>query len=99
MACYIVVAVDSPRPRRWPSAWPGLEDRRLRGWNPKQRREELRLCAGQCFDELGIKYYGGVNAPYTFVHFPVRNLSPTCLYTCPHERCLIVVGLYTNRIG
>ena len=24
-------------------------------------------------DDCGIKYYGGVNAPYTFVHFPGRD--------------------------
>eukprot|EP00281_Chroomonas_sp_CCMP1168_P032327 CAMPEP_0206236452 /NCGR_PEP_ID=MMETSP0047_2-20121206/13726_1 /ASSEMBLY_ACC=CAM_ASM_000192 /TAXON_ID=195065 /ORGANISM="Chroomonas mesostigmatica_cf, Strain CCMP1168" /LENGTH=406 /DNA_ID=CAMNT_0053660795 /DNA_START=125 /DNA_END=1345 /DNA_ORIENTATION=- len=27
----------------------------------------------ECFDEIGIKYYGGINAPYTFVHFPGRD--------------------------
>mmetsp|Transcript_53023 Transcript_53023/g.126132 ORF Transcript_53023/g.126132 Transcript_53023/m.126132 type:complete len:376 (-) Transcript_53023:61-1188(-) len=29
------------------------------------------VCA--CLEECGIKYYGGVNAPYTFAHFPGRN--------------------------
>jgi LL-diaminopimelate aminotransferase len=27
----------------------------------------------EALDECGIKYYGGVNAPYTFVHFPGRD--------------------------
>eukprot|EP00283_Hemiselmis_rufescens_P019901 CAMPEP_0173437880 /NCGR_PEP_ID=MMETSP1357-20121228/18671_1 /TAXON_ID=77926 /ORGANISM="Hemiselmis rufescens, Strain PCC563" /LENGTH=406 /DNA_ID=CAMNT_0014403095 /DNA_START=25 /DNA_END=1245 /DNA_ORIENTATION=- len=27
----------------------------------------------ETFDELGFKYYGGTNAPYTFVHFPGRD--------------------------
>lgn len=29
------------------------------------------ICA--CLEECGIKYYGGVNAPYTFAHFPGKD--------------------------
>lgn len=34
--------------------------------------ENARLVR-ECLTELGIKFYGGVNAPYTFVHFPGRD--------------------------
>ena len=43
----------------------------------------------QCFDELNIKYYGGINAPYTFVHFLVSlalYLGPLSGQPCPSQR-------------
>jgi len=38
----------------------------------KYYMENARLVR-ETLDECGIKYYGGINAPYTFVHFPGRD--------------------------
>jgi hypothetical protein len=65
----------------------------------------------ETFDELGFKYYGGVNAPYTFVHFPGRDSwevfeeilekCQVCMYACMcvYVLCVCVCVLIMGSVG